>query len=151
MDTQIYIVKISGFSWFLLCHVKGLFGLMDWSIQVYIWLISLLEQMDQSKYSQARLIRTLLIRHFRLIQGNLKTMKVLSLMPMLNYPLNSSPLLVHHKISAYFSDELSGSNCKLFTKTISLSLKQLHTVGSDEIYKNDHNIFLYLMHLTIFF
>ena len=56
----------------------------------------------------------LLIRHFRLIRrGNLKTLKALSLTPMLNYPLNSSPRLVHHKISAYFSDELSGSNCIL--------------------------------------
>ena len=64
-------------------------------------------------YSQTRLIRTLLIRHFRLIRpGNLKTLKALSLTPMLNYPLNSSPRLVH-KISAYFSDELSGSNCIL--------------------------------------
>ena len=30
---------------------------------------------------------------------------------MLNYPFNSSPRLVHRKISTYFSDELSGSNC----------------------------------------
>ena len=35
---------------------------------------------------------------------------------MLNYPLNSLPRLVHHKISAYFSDELSGSNC--ITETV---------------------------------
>ena len=63
-------------------------------------------------YSQARLIRTLLIRHFRLIHlGNLKTLKALSLTPMINYPLNLSPRLVHRKISVYFSDELSGSNC----------------------------------------
>ena len=64
------------------------------------------------KYSQTRLIRTLLIRHFRLIcWENLETLKALSLTLMLNYPLNLSPRLVHHKISACFSDELSGSNC----------------------------------------
>ena len=41
--------------------------------------------------SQTCLIRTLLIRHFRLIRwGNLKTLKALSLTPVLNYPLNSS-------------------------------------------------------------
>ena len=63
-------------------------------------------------YSQTRLIRTLLIRHFRLIRrGNLNMLKALSITPMLNYPLNLSPRLVHRKISAYFSDELSGSNC----------------------------------------
>ena len=56
--------------------------------------------------------QTRLIRHFRLIrQGNLNMLKALSLTPMLNHPLNSSPRLVHRKISTYFSDELSGSNC----------------------------------------
>ena len=66
----------------------------------------------EKDYSQTRLIRTLLICHFRLIcQGNLKFLKALSLTPVLNYPLNSSPGLVHRKISAYFSNELSGSNC----------------------------------------
>ena len=40
-------------------------------------------------YSQTRLIRTLLIRHFRLIRrGNLKTLKPLPLTPMLNQPFN---------------------------------------------------------------
>ena len=40
-------------------------------------------------YCHTRLIRTLLIRHFYLIRrGNLKTLKALSLMLMLNYPLN---------------------------------------------------------------
>ena len=68
----------------------------------------------QGKYSQTRLIRTLSIRHFRLIhRGNLNTLKALPLTPMLNYPLNSSPRLVHCKISAYFSDELSASNCNV--------------------------------------
>ena len=63
-------------------------------------------------YSQTRLIRTLLIRHFRLIhRGNLKTLKPLPLTPMLNQPFNSSPLSVRRKIPAYFSDELSGSDC----------------------------------------
>ena len=38
-------------------------------------------------------------------------LKALTLTPMLNYPLNLSPRLVHRKISAYFSDELSVSNC----------------------------------------
>ena len=45
--------------------------------------------------------------------GNLETLKALSLTPMVNYPLNSSPCLVHRKTSAYFSNELSGSNCNL--------------------------------------
>ena len=41
------------------------------------------------RYSQTHLIRSLLIRHFRLIrQGNLKTLKALSLTPMLNLPFN---------------------------------------------------------------
>ena len=67
--------------------------------------------------SQTRLIRTHLIRHFRLIrQGNLKTLKALSLTPVLNYPLNSSTPLVHRKISAYFSNELRGSNCTLISR-----------------------------------
>ena len=59
--------------------------------------------------------------------GNLKTLKALSLMPMLNYPLNSSPHLVHYKISAYFSDELSGSKCTLWStkKHPSVSLAKL--------------------------
>ena len=40
-------------------------------------------------YSQTRLIRTLLIRHFCLIRrGILKTSKALSLTPMLNQPFN---------------------------------------------------------------
>ena len=40
-------------------------------------------------YSQIRLIRTHLIRHFRLIhQGNSKTLKPLPLTPMLNEPFN---------------------------------------------------------------
>ena len=40
-------------------------------------------------YSQTHLIRTLLIRHFRLIrQGNLKTLKPLPLTPMLNQTFN---------------------------------------------------------------
>ena len=40
-------------------------------------------------YSQTRLIRLLLIRHFRLIRrGNLKTLKPLSLTLMLNQPFN---------------------------------------------------------------
>ena len=44
------------------------------------------------KYSQTRLIRTLLIRHFRLIRrGNLKTSQSLLLTPMLNQPLISHP------------------------------------------------------------
>ena len=30
---------------------------------------------------------------------------------MLNYPLHSSPRLVHHKISTYFSNKLSSSDC----------------------------------------
>ena len=59
-----------------------------------------------SKCSQTRLICALLIH-----QGSLK---VLSLMPMLSYPLNSSPCLVHCKIFTYFSDELSRSNCICF-------------------------------------
>ena len=68
-----------------------------------------------SKCSQTRLICALLIHHFCLIhQGSLKTLKVLSLMPMLSYPLNSSPHLVHCKIFTYFSDELSSSNCICF-------------------------------------
>ena len=62
-----------------------------------------------SKCSQTRLICALLIH-----QGSLKTLKVLSLMPMLSYPLNSSPRLVHCKIFTYFSDELSRSNCICF-------------------------------------
>ena len=42
-----------------------------------------------AQYSQTRLIRTLLIRHFRLIrQGNLKTLKPLPLTPMLNQPFS---------------------------------------------------------------
>ena len=44
-------------------------------------------------------------------RGNLKVLKALAFTPMLNYPLNSSPHLVHHKISVYFSDELNRSNC----------------------------------------
>ena len=41
------------------------------------------------KYGQTRLIRTLLIRHLRLIRlGNLKTLKPLPLIPMLNQLLN---------------------------------------------------------------
>ena len=41
------------------------------------------------QYSQTRLIRTLLTRHFRLIRhGNLKTLKPLLLTPMLNLPFN---------------------------------------------------------------
>ena len=68
-----------------------------------------------SKCSQTCLICALLIHHFCLIhQGSLKTLKVLSLMPMLSYPLNSSPHLVHCKIFTYFSDELSRSNCICF-------------------------------------
>ena len=68
-----------------------------------------------SKCSQTHLICALLIHHFCLIhQGSLKTLKVLSLMPMLSYPLNSSPRLVHCKIFTYFSDELSRSNCICF-------------------------------------
>ena len=68
-----------------------------------------------SKCSQTYLICALLIHHFCLIhQGSLKTLKVLSLMPMLSYPLNSSPRLVHCKIFTYFSDELSRSNCICF-------------------------------------
>ena len=64
-------------------------------------------------YSQTRLIRTLLIHHFRLIRrGNLKTLKVLSLKQILNQPFNESPLLVRCKISAYFTNELSRSDCK---------------------------------------
>ena len=44
---------------------------------------------NSTLYSQARLIRTLLIRHFHLIrQGNLKTLKPLPLTPMLNQPFN---------------------------------------------------------------
>ena len=40
-------------------------------------------------YSQTRLIQSLLIRHFRLIcRGNLKTLKALSLTPMLNQPFD---------------------------------------------------------------
>ena len=62
-----------------------------------------------SKCSQTRLICALLIH-----QGSLKTLKVLSLMPMLSYPLHSSPRLVHCKIFTYFSDELSRSNCICF-------------------------------------
>ena len=62
-------------------------------------------------YSLTCFIRTLLIRHFRLIrQGNLKTSKPLPLTPMLNQPFNKTPLLVRHKIFAYFSDKLSGSD-----------------------------------------
>ena len=68
-----------------------------------------------SKCSQTRLICALLIHHFCLIhQRSLKTLKVLSLMPMLSYPLNSSHHLVHCKIFTYFSDELSRSNCICF-------------------------------------
>ena len=68
-----------------------------------------------SKCSQTHLICALLIHHFCLIhQGSLKTLKVLSLMPMLSYPLNSSPRLVHCKIFTYFSDKLSRSNCICF-------------------------------------
>ena len=63
-------------------------------------------------YSQTRVIRTLLIRHFRLNHGgNLKTLKSLPLTPILNNPFNSSPLLVRRKISADLSDELNGSDC----------------------------------------
>ena len=62
-----------------------------------------------SKCSQTCLICALLIH-----QGSLKTLKVLSLMPMLSYPLNSSPRLVHCKIFTYFSNELSRSNCICF-------------------------------------
>ena len=44
---------------------------------------------DGSAYSQTRLIRTLLIRHFCLIhRRNLKTLKPLPLTPMLNQPFN---------------------------------------------------------------
>ena len=73
------------------------------------------------RYSQTRLIRTLLICHFGLIHcENLKTLKAISLTPMLNYPLNSSPRLVHRKISAYFSDELSGSNSIAYCSPLDL-------------------------------
>ena len=68
-----------------------------------------------SKCSQTCLICALLIHHFCLIhQGSLKTLKVLSLMPMLSYPLNSLPRLVHCKIFTYFSNELSRCNCICF-------------------------------------
>ena len=41
------------------------------------------------RYSQTRLIRTLLIRHFCLIrQGNLRTLKPLPLTPMLDQPFS---------------------------------------------------------------
>ena len=73
--------------------------------------VNLSIKLGDNQYCQTRLIRTLLIRHFCLIcWGNLKTLKALSLTPMLNYSPISSPRLVHHKISAYFSNELSGSN-----------------------------------------
>ena len=69
-------------------------------------------------YCQTCLIRTLLIRHFHSIrQGNLNTLKALSLTPMLNYPLNPSSRLVHSKISAYFNDELSGPDCTSYERS----------------------------------
>lgn len=67
-----------------------------------------------SKCSQTCLTHAFLI-HFCLIRwGSLKTLEVLSLMPMLSYPLNSSPRSVYRKIFSYFSNELSGSNCICF-------------------------------------
>ena len=54
----------------------------------YIYLLTLTLSLCIT-YSETRLIRTLLIRHFRLIRrGNLKTLKPLPLTPMLNQPFN---------------------------------------------------------------
>ena len=53
------------------------------------WTIFISKYNLETRYSQTRLIRTLLIRHFHLIRrGNLKTLKPLPLTPMLNQPFN---------------------------------------------------------------
>ena len=55
-------------------------------------MVNCLAQHVCTQYSQTRLIRTLLIRHFCLIcRGNLKTLKPLPLTPMFNQPLIGHP------------------------------------------------------------
>ena len=96
--------------WSWCCTREGIFNRIRCKLISTMSYCHMLVHSTQSRsctrYSQTRLIRTLLIRG-----ENLKTLKALSLAPMLNYPLKSSPRLVHRKISAYFSDKLSGSNC----------------------------------------